>query len=208
MYTDNNIPRADGSTATYTCATGYQVTGLMVRTCSVSGWSTGGDPVCTGEGDECICDDSVFIVRPPTAICPGLTLTNGFIGYSPISTPILEGAIATHSCTTTGYQLSSSTTTRTCQSDRTWSGISLICEGISLAIHVLGIITPSAVDCGPLTITNGAVDTSSGTTFMMTATYTCNTGYILTGGSMTRTCPANMMWSGSEPTCDGEIITR
>ncbi len=128
VYTDNNIPRADGSTATYTCATGYQVTGLMVRTCSVSGWSTGGDPVCTGEGDECICDDSVFIVRPPTAICPGLTLTNGFIGYSPISTPILEGAIATHSCTTTGYQLSSSTTTRTCQSNRMWSGDVITCN--------------------------------------------------------------------------------
>ena len=54
VYSDTTIPRAEGSTATYTCTTGYQVTGLMVRTCSVSGWSTGDDPVCTGEGDECI----------------------------------------------------------------------------------------------------------------------------------------------------------
>ena len=55
VYSDTTIPRADGSTATYSCDTGYQVTGLMVRMCSVSGWSTGDDPVCTGEGDECIC---------------------------------------------------------------------------------------------------------------------------------------------------------
>ncbi len=53
------IPRAVGATATYTCTPGYHMTGLMVRTCSVSGWSTGDDPVCTGEGDECICADSV-----------------------------------------------------------------------------------------------------------------------------------------------------
>ncbi len=54
VYSDTTIPRAEGSTATYTCTTGYQVTGLMVRTCSVTGWSTGDDPVCTGEGDVCI----------------------------------------------------------------------------------------------------------------------------------------------------------
>ena len=64
VYSDTTIPRAEGSTATYTCNTGYQVTGLMMRTCTVSGWSTGDDPVCTGEGDECICANSVLIVRP------------------------------------------------------------------------------------------------------------------------------------------------
>ncbi len=35
--------------------------------------------------------------------------------------------MATHSCVT-GYQLSSSTTTRTCQSDRMWSGSGLTCQ--------------------------------------------------------------------------------
>ncbi len=61
---------------------------------------------------------------------------------------------------------------------------------------------PIAIDCGPLTIANGAVDTSSGTTFMMTATYTCNPGYTLVG-AVTRTCQANTMWSLSAPTCTG-----
>ncbi len=63
VYSDTT-PRAEGSTATYFCATGYLITGLTMRTCTVSGWSTGDDPVCTGKGDECICANSVLIVRP------------------------------------------------------------------------------------------------------------------------------------------------
>ncbi len=66
--------------------------------------------------------------KTPTAICPDLTLTNGGISYSPTSSPILEGAVATHSCVT-GYQLSSSPSTRMCQSDRMWSGDDITCEG-------------------------------------------------------------------------------
>ena len=36
-----------------------------------------------------------------------------------------------------------------------------------------------------------------------TCTYTCNTGYELTG-SNTRTCQSNGSWSGSAPTCRRE----
>ncbi len=64
---------------------------------------------------------------------------------------------------------------------------------------------PTAVDCGPLNITNGAVDTSSGTTFMMTATYTCNTGYNIVG-SESRTCGASGVWSPTAPVCEGILI--
>ncbi len=61
-----------------------------------------------------------------------------------------------------------------------------------------------AVDCGSLTDpTNGTVDASP-TTFMSTATYTCNTGYNINGGN-TSTCQANGTWSGSEPTCDSTL---
>ncbi len=61
---------------------------------------------------------------------------------------------------------------------------------------------PVAVNCGDLTDpSNGAVNTSSGTTFNMNATYTCNTGYNLIGITP-RTCQANETWSGSEPTCN------
>ncbi len=70
---------------------------------------------------------------------------------------------------------------------------------------------PTAVDCGSLTDpSNGAVDTSSGTTFMMTATYTCNTGYNIVG-SESRTCGASGtsgptgVWSPAAPVCESML---
>ena len=52
------------------------------------------------------------------------------------------------------------------------------------------------IDCGPLTDPdNGLVNTSSGTTFGNTATYTCYIG--------SRACQADGRWSSVEPTCSG-----
>ena len=46
------------------------------------------------------------------------------------------------------------------------------------------------MDCGTLTDpTNGQVSHTAGTTFEQTATYSCDRGYNLVGGS-TRTCQA------------------
>ena len=60
------------------------------------------------------------------------------------------------------------------------------------------------VDCGTLnTATNGQVSHLNGTTFGQKATYSCNTGYNLLGEN-SRTCQADGMWSGSEPTCISE----
>ena len=62
------------------------------------------------------------------------------------------------------------------------------------------------MDCGNLTDpANGQVTHTSGTTFKQTATYSCNTGYILVGDS-TRTCQATGNWSGSAPTCQGVLL--
>ncbi len=63
-------------------------------------------------------------------------------------------------------------------------------------VSTVFIIT--AVDCGPLTVTNGQISTSSGTTFMNTATYTCDDGYTLNGVS-DRTCQADRTWSLTAP---------
>ncbi len=64
---------------------------------------------------------------------------------------------------------------------------------------------PTAVDCGSLdTPSNGAVDTSSGTTFMMTATYTCNPGYNIVD-SESRTCGASGVWSSTAPVCESML---
>ena len=62
------------------------------------------------------------------------------------------------------------------------------------------------MECGTLNATtNGQVNHSAGTTFGQTATYSCDIGYTLEGNS-TRTCQANGMWSGSEPTCQGVLM--
>ena len=59
------------------------------------------------------------------------------------------------------------------------------------------------MNCGGLTNpANGQVSHTAGTTFGQTATYSCNTGYNLVGGS-TRTCQATGVWSGNAPTCQG-----
>ena len=64
----------------------------------------------------------------------------------------------------------------------------------------------TAVDCGALAVPmNGMVDTSSGTTFMNTATYTCNDGYGLMG-DMTRTCQSDGTWSPAALTCRSESV--
>ena len=43
----------------------------------------------------------------------------------------------------------------------------------------------------------------SGNTFGETASYTCNTGFILVGDP-TLTCQSDGFWSGPEPTCEGK----
>ena len=65
------------------------------------------------------------------------------------------------------------------------------------------------MDCGTLSgPANGRVSTTAGTTFGQTATYSCNSGYNLVGGS-TRMCQASgatVMWSGSAPTCERMLL--
>ena len=64
----------------------------------------------------------------------------------------------------------------------------------------------TAVDCGTLTNpANGQVRHISGTTFGQTATYSCNVGYNLVGGS-TRSCQATGVWSRSAPTCQRRLL--
>lgn len=58
-----------------------------------------------------------------------------------------------------------------------------------------------AVNCGPLTGPNNGMVTVSDTTFMSTATYSCNPGYILMG-SVTRTCEAVGNWYPLNATCE------
>ena len=68
-----------------------------------------------------------FIVHFFAAICLDLPpLSNGTITYSPTSSAWRKGTTATYSCGN-GYVLSGGTV-RTCQSDGTWSGETIVCE--------------------------------------------------------------------------------
>ena len=60
----------------------------------------------------------------------------------------------------------------------------------------------AVVDCGTLEdLDNGQVEFSN-TTFESTANYTCDLGYRLSNGNITRTCEANGNWSGDPPSCE------
>ncbi len=64
----------------------------------------------------------------------------------------------------------------------------------------------TVVDCNGLSNpTNGQVSTSSGTTFMMTATYTCNDGYMRIG-SENITCGSDRNWTPEAPTCERKLV--
>ena len=63
--------------------------------------------------------------------------------------------------------------------------------------------TIETIDCGTLSPpTNGSVSYSNSTTEGSVATYSCDSGYTLTGDDTERTCQADGTWSGSEPTCE------
>ena len=62
----------------------------------------------------------------------------------------------------------------------------------------------AAVDCGsPHSIFNGSPGTSTGTTFGGTMTYSCNSGYTLSGSARV-SCLATGAWS-TRPDCTGKI---
>ncbi|CAH1271355.1 CSMD3 [Branchiostoma lanceolatum] len=149
-----------GDVATFTCDPGYNLVGGSTRTCQADTTWSGSSPTCTA-------------VQCPALTAPANGAVSGTNSYEDV---------ATFTCDP-GYNLVGGST-RTCQADTTWSGSSPTC---------------TAVQCPALTApANGAV---SGTNFYGdVATFTCDPGYNLVGGS-TRTCQADTTWSGSSPTC-------
>ena len=70
-------------------------------------------------------------------------------------------------------------------------------------MHRLSIII--VVSCGSLpSISNGSPGTPTSTTFGGTGTYSCNTGYVLSG-SATVNCEASGSWN-TRPTCPRKIV--
>ena len=61
------------------------------------------------------------------------------------------------------------------------------------------IVVFLSVSCSALSIDHGSV--TSDTTVGSVATYTCDSGYVLVGGSQQRTCQDNGTWDGNELSC-------
>jgi cysteine-rich repeat protein len=217
------------SSVTYTCDTGYEHTaGNLGRTCGTDRLWSGTSPTCSpvscgalatpaGQVVTSGASNNTFGETVSYACAPGYELPGGASAgdlsrscqanrsWSPASascqrvdcgslgTPAngsRTGATTTYESTMAfscdaGYNLAGSAS-RTCQTDGTWSGTQPTCD---------------ARDCGALpNPTNGAVNTSGGTTYPSTASYSCNAGYVRSG-SATRACQTSGTWSGSAPTC-------
>ena len=62
------------------------------------------------------------------------------------------------------------------------------------------------INCGDPGLPPNAARIFSQTTFNSIVMYTCNTNYMLSGEAM-RICQADGTWSGSLPTCEGELMS-
>ena len=75
-----------------------------------------------------------------------------------------------------------------------------------VVIPLLRMSFSVGVSCGqPDAPSNGAVDTSDGTSFGDVAKYSCGAGYT-ENGPAERRCQADGKWSGSVPTCESELL--
>jgi hypothetical protein len=103
-----------------------------------------------------------------------------------VMTPgLTSGSMATYACAL-GFSLDGSMS-RTCQSDGTWSDAAPTCATVS---------------CPSLSAPTGGMISAPSLEYQKMATYSCGTGYALSGGTAVRTCQANGSWSGTAPSCN------
>ncbi|XP_021364662.1 sushi, von Willebrand factor type A, EGF and pentraxin domain-containing protein 1-like [Mizuhopecten yessoensis] len=131
---------------------------------------------------------------PGTWSSPGLTCTISDCGVPTVSEPngVVNSGCTTYDCSRTfscasGYDIGGSVFTVTCQASGAWTGSSYSC---------------SPVDCGPPpSLSGGSVDSLTTTTYPVSRSYTCNTGYTPNTGSGTISCQASGTWSSPGLTC-------
>ncbi|XP_076085388.1 sushi, von Willebrand factor type A, EGF and pentraxin domain-containing protein 1-like [Mytilus galloprovincialis] len=173
----------------------------LVRHCGETGQLTGDAPICAvynlcATTTPCVhgtCKDLPGNYHCTCSIgykgqncdqditCAELTLHNGAVMYKPDRK---IGSVATYSCNQ-GYNLANGDLSSTCNSEGEWSGPLPTCKGVSCPDH---------------TLENGKV-TTTGLTFGHTATYTCNSGYMVANGDVSRTCASDEYWLGKMPVC-------
>ena len=194
-----------GGSATYSCDSGYSLTGNATRTCDATGTWTGTAPTCGLVVTGCAtspCKNG-GVCTPVNVVGFSCACTTGWTGTdcsSPITcagaTAPTNGSVSaptasyntsvTYGCNS-GYTLTGSSS-RLCQADGNFAGSAPTCT----AVTCTGATAP----------TNGTVSAAS-VSYPGTITYGCNSGYTLAGngGSATRSCLSDTSFSGTAPTC-------
>ncbi|MGH0126653.1 UNVERIFIED_CONTAM: hypothetical protein FKN15_028786 [Acipenser sinensis] len=153
-----------GSSVSYSCFEGYQLSVPAIITCEGNGIWRGEVPQCL----PVLCGDPG---APAEGHLDGQTFTyRSEVSFHCRSPHILVGS-----------------SRRVCQKDGTWSGIQPTC----IAHACRQPENPTHVDVK-------AIDLP---TLGYTLIYTCQPGFFLAGGSEHRTCKADGKWSGKPPTC-------
>ncbi|XP_052078238.1 sushi, von Willebrand factor type A, EGF and pentraxin domain-containing protein 1-like isoform X2 [Mytilus californianus] len=163
-----NVTSGNGldDTITLSCSVGYNKnSGDAVLTCKSDGnW----------EGSPIIC---LPVTCPnPSAVVSATILVQTGSNY--LDT-------ITYKCNT-GYELSSGNLVRTCKEGKTWDGNPPVCTKVTCS-------SPSAVAFATISV-------QTGSKYLDTITYTCNTGYELASGNLVRICKADKIWNDS-PVC-------
>ncbi|XP_069128964.1 beta-2-glycoprotein 1-like [Argopecten irradians] len=133
---------------------------------------------------KCVATGTWTLPSFSCAGCPSPpNLTNGDItaGESLIGTERI------YTCKS-GYTSGGSDIKTSCGNDLTWTALTGSC---------------SPVDCGtPPTLSGGSIDTSTSlTTYPVTRSYSCNTGYTTNSGSGSISCQSSGSWSSLALTC-------
>jgi hypothetical protein len=181
-----NGPSGAGGTAGRAAGTtGSGGTGGLAIGAAGTGGAPSGGSGDTGNVDAASGSDAPAGVQDvaselPPVSCGALTAPpNGMIAVQTMTV----GSVATYSCTK-GYGPSGSAT-RSCQQDGTWSGTSPTCV---------------IANCPALRSPTGGMVSAPTLTYGSMATYTCNTGYTLSGAP-TSGCQESGAWSTPAPTC-------
>ena len=205
--TNGTVDTSSGTTfmmtATYTCNNGYTLTGDTTRMCGAGGSWTLMEPTCVGMYSRWLSCPHECRICPSVVDCGPLTdPSNGMAVNTPTTT---FESTATYSCNT-GYTLTGNMT-RTCQAKGDWSGSAPTCDSTlsSLVLCFDCLFFPAVVACPALSDPNNGMVDVPNNTFMSNATYACVHGHNLTGGSTTRTCGSDGVWSGSDPTCTRKL---
>ena len=177
-------------TCTFSCNAGYELQGSNNGTCLANQSWSGGDPICA----ELNCSTS-----PP--LNNSQLQSSCDTQYQSTCTTVCvdgyTGVGGSYTCVVTDEDTNSVG----------WNGSTSCQRGEYVSLMNLGysyFIMYLIVNCSQLMNPNGTINCSLGddgvSSYEDTCSFTCNTGYELTG-SDTRTCQSNGNWSGSDNVC-------